>query len=535
MGSSLVISRKIFRLDLRRLILVLAFSTAAITLVNGLYASYQVQRQMLIRQTLDSNHSYALKLAATTERFFHTAQQQLKYNAGEVSAHMDNPELLNQISHRLRVQTDSFNSVVIVDRSGKVLATSPDLHLTGSYLNSPGALQALQQQKPLISAPYLSNANNFLVSISYPIFSPDGIYLGYLGGSIYLKEHSILNELLGTHFYENESYLYVVDQNHRIIYHPDASRVGGQVHGNAAIDAVLAGESGTRQIRNSRGTPMLAGYAPINTSHWGIVAQRSLESTLTPLDTQLRAVIYHTLPLALITLILIWWLARLISRPLWKLAASAQTLDQPGTLKRIQHVHSWYFESTELKQAMLLGGKLMHTRMGELKSDALTDILTGLGNRRNAELSLQAMQEHSIPFSVLAIDIDHFKQVNDTFGHDSGDRVLKNLAQIIHSCTRKEDRACRTGGEEFIILLPHANLNMAQGLAERLRQRVAENRLPEIGHITISIGIAEWPLQAETTDQVLKNADLALYRAKEKGRNRCELYQVPEHSDAPTV
>lgn len=532
-GSNVVIVKKIFRLDLRRLILILAFTTAAITLINGLHASYQVQRQLLIDQTLNSNRYYALKLAATTEKFFRTAQQQLKYSADEISARMDNPELLEQVANRLHIQTDSFNSVVIVDHSGKVLATSPDLHLTGSHLDSPGAIQALREQKPLISAPYLSNANNFLVVISYPIFSPDGTYLGYLGGSIYLKEQSILNELMGTHFYENESHLYVVDQNQRIIYHPDASRVGSQIVGNPAIDAVLAGESGARQIRNSRGTSMLAGYAPIGISHWGIVAQRPLESTLTSLNTQLLAIINHTLPLALITLLLIWWLARLISRPLWKLAASAQTLDQPDTLKRIQNVHSWYFESSELKHAMLLGGNLLHTRIGELKNDALTDTLTGLGNRRSAELSLRAMQEHSIPFSVLAIDIDHFKQVNDTFGHDSGDRALKALAQIIHSCTRKEDHSCRTGGEEFIILLPHANLNMALGLAERLRQKVADTNLPDIGHITISIGITEWPLQAETTDQLLKNADLALYSAKEKGRNRCEIYSTREHPDKP--
>ena len=78
MGSNVVIAKKIFRLDLRRLLLILAFSTAAITLINGLHASYQVQRQLLIDQTLNSNHAYALKLAATTEKFFHTAQQQLQ-------------------------------------------------------------------------------------------------------------------------------------------------------------------------------------------------------------------------------------------------------------------------------------------------------------------------------------------------------------------------------------------------------------------------------------------------------------------------
>lgn len=259
--------------------------------------------------------------------------------------------------------------------------------------------------------------------VSHPIFSSDGAYLGYLGGSIYLKELSILNELLETHYYENDSYVYVVDQNRRLIYHPDIRRVGDQVIDNLAIDAVLAGEDGAGQIRNSQGIAMLAGYAPI-------------------------------------------------------------------------------------------------------RNDALTDTLTGLSNRRAADISLGIMKEKSIPFSALVIDIDHFKQVNDSFGHGAGDRALKSLARIIQSCIRKEDCACRVGGEEFIILLPNTSLRTAYEIAERLRRKVADTQLPDIGSITVSIGIAEWPRQASTPIQALKKADLAMYKAKQQGRNRCEVFSM---------
>ncbi len=517
--------KNIFRLDLRRLILLLAFASAAVTLINGLHASYRVQRQLLIDQTLESNQVYASKLAASTEDFLHAAQQQLAYSAAELSTHLSDPERLRRATERLRNQTDSFNSVAIVDNTGQVLATSPEtLKVVGKQLASPGAVQALREQKPLISAPYISAANNLLVFISHPVFSPSGRYLGYIGGSLYLQQRSILNDLLGTHYYKDGSYLYVVDQNRRLIYHPNTDRIGEQINGNPVIEAVIQGKASTQHIHNSQGVEMLAGYAPIRAANWGVVAQRPLTATLAPLHSQMRTVIDHTLPLALMTLLLIWWLARLISRPLWQLADNAQALDHPGTPKRIQSIRSWYFESSELKRAMLLGVNLLHARIDQLKSDAQTDTLTGLYNRRGADMALSLLQHEAVPFSVLAIDIDHFKQVNDTYGHDCGDRVLQSLARLMRSCTRRDDQLCRTGGEEFIILLPNANLHTARELAERLRRQVADTTLAEVGHISISIGIAEWPLQALEPAQVLKYADKALYKAKENGRNRCETY-----------
>lgn len=521
-----MLTQGFFRLDLKRLILLLAFATAAVTLINGLYASYKVQRQLLIDQTLESNHAYASKLAKSTDNFLRAAQQQFAFSAAELSAHIDDARVLQLTADRLRNQTDSFNSIVIVAADGHVLATSPEtLQILGEQLVSPGALQALEERKPLISAPYISAAGNLLVFISHPLFSESGDYLGYVGGSLYLKERSILNDLLGTHYYEDGSYLYVVDQNRRLIYHPNPARVGQQVQHNPVIEAVINGRNGKQAVHNSQNIEMLAGYASIANAHWGVVAQRPLNATLAPLNSQMRTVINHTLPLALVTLLLIWWLARLISRPLWQLADNAQSMDHPGSPGRIQSVHSWYFESAELKRAMMMGVGLLHTRIGQLRSDAHTDPLTGLSNRRGTEVALELLQHEAVPFSILAIDIDHFKRVNDTWGHDTGDQVLKSLAELMRHCTRRDDYLCRMGGEEFIIILPNANLTVATDLAERLRRQVAATELPEVGHISISIGLAEWPLHAEEPAQVLKYADKALYRAKENGRNRCEIYQ----------
>lgn len=511
----------------------LAFISAIVTLINGLYASYQVQRKQLIQQTLDTNWVYARKMAASADGFLKSAQQQLAYSAGELAPEIDDFMRVQQTVDRLYKQSDSFNSVFIAGSDGVVLATSPaTLQLVGVQLRSEGAAQALAQRKPLISVPYLAVSNNLLVLISHPLFSPNGEYLGFVGGTLYLKERNILNELLVAHDYKDGSYLYVVDQNRRLLYHPDPQRVGTQVTGNAVIEAVIKGQDGAQAVSNSLGIEMLAGYAPVSKAGWGIVTQRPLASTLAILDTQMRAVMQHALPLALLTLVLLWWLARLIARPLWQLADSAHALDHPGSPERIARVRSWYFESAELKRALLLGVNLLHSQIGKLRNDVQTDPLTGLSNRRGSEHTLERLRQQGVPFSVLMLDIDHFKRVNDTFGHDVGDRVLQTLGRLMQGCIRQGDLACRMGGEEFMVLLPRVDLSLAATLAERLRKRVVDTDWPEVGQVTISIGLAAWSEPSEDTAQVVKYADQALYRAKQQGRNRIEVHRSLPERDA---
>ena len=114
-------------------------------------------------------------------------------------------------------------------------------------------------------------------------------------------------------------------------------------------------------------------------------------------------------------------------------------------------------------------------------------------------------------------DIDHFKEVNDKYGHDVGDEILILYSKLISSLIRKEDKLCRVGGEEFIIILPYLRLENATTLAEKLRKTVEQSK--EIVPITISFGVAQY-IQGETKEQLYKRLDDALYTAKEEGRNR---------------
>lgn len=517
-------------LTLKRLILLLAFSTAAITLLNSFYASYQVQKGQLIQHELDSNFAYATKLASATNNFLRAAQQQLAYAAEEIQYRInDNSYLLKQ-ADRLRLQTDSFNSVVITAANGTVLATSPNtLEIMGDKLTSAGAIEALHQKRPLISDPYISATGRLLVFISHPMFDHQGKYIGYIGGSLYLKERSILNDLLGTHYYKDGSYLYVVDQNHRIIYHPDQSRVGEVIKGNQVIQRVLDGNDGALTVVNSRRIEMLAGFAPIPLAQWGVVAQRPVDATLASLNSLMAQVFYRSLPMAIITFIAIWLLARMIARPLQQLADTARTMDHPQTQHRLNAVRSWYFESGELKQAMLKGFNLLQKQIGQLHHAASTDPLTGVYNRRSLDLCLAQFEADKTAFSVLALDIDHFKQVNDHFGHEAGDQALIRLTDKMSELSREKDIVARTGGEEFVLVLPDTPKEQAKLIAERLRSSVEAMMIDRIGSIRISIGIASFDNTSHSPKQVLKQADQALYQAKNKGRNCCVLFQLQEN------
>lgn len=153
------------------------------------------------------------------------------------------------------------------------------------------------------------------------------------------------------------------------------------------------------------------------------------------------------------------------------------------------------------------------------------DVLSGLFNRRfminRIEEEISKYNRTETPFSILLIDIDYFKEVNDQYGHQKGDLVIKKISKLMNEYSRKTDICARWGGEEFIILATNTNLMGAWELAETLRQVVEKNNFEIKIPLTISIGISTY-IQGQAQEMVLKSADEKLYKAKENGRNRVE-------------
>lgn len=163
-----------------------------------------------------------------------------------------------------------------------------------------------------------------------------------------------------------------------------------------------------------------------------------------------------------------------------------------------------------------------------LKDMSIRDALTGLYNRRYMDESLEReifrANRKKTPLGIIMLDIDHFKRFNDTFGHEAGDAILRELGALLRRNIRSSDIACRYGGEEFILILPDAILEMTQNRAEQLREMVKLIHIQwgnqSLGPATLSFGVAVFPDHGSTAEAVVKMADMALYRAKSEGRDR---------------
>jgi diguanylate cyclase (GGDEF)-like protein len=159
---------------------------------------------------------------------------------------------------------------------------------------------------------------------------------------------------------------------------------------------------------------------------------------------------------------------------------------------------------------------------------SVRDPLTGLFNRRfmqeSLERELRRAARSGKPLGGILFDIDHFKQFNDSYGHEAGDIVLRELGGLLQSQIRGEDIACRVGGEEFLVILPDAALDITRQRAEKLREAVKQVSIQyggrPLGAITVSMGVVVFPANGTTCDAILRSADQALYQAKAQGRDR---------------
>ena len=182
---------------------------------------------------------------------------------------------------------------------------------------------------------------------------------------------------------------------------------------------------------------------------------------------------------------------------------------------------------------------LINLRLREtLRMQSIHDHLTGLYNRRymrdTLEFEVRRAKRHNSTLGLIMVDVDHFKKFNDTYGHEVGDIVLRELGSFLRNNIRQEDIACRYGGEEFVLIMPNTSLENSRARAEDFRKKIEKdltiNHLKKIHRITVSLGVAAFPVHGHTIEETLNAADAALYLAKTRGRNRVEIgdsYKIP--------
>lgn len=513
--------KSLFHVDLRRLILWMCLFFVFLALANSLHAAYQVQRGLLLQHSLATNRAHAEKLAHVTDSFFEASALALEGAALDVTqSQLDPVATQNELDQLARV-TDTFNAIIAVDKSGKIFAArSENAFFVDTHLQTPQTAQwhdAIENVE--ISGAMRGPSGRWMSMIAHPIFSSDGNYAGFVGGIVHLQGNSALQNTLDKLHYHDGSYFYIVDRTGSIVYHPDPDLIGSSFQNIKPVSAVLRGEAGTQRTGDAESNDHLVSYAPIPFANWGVIAQRPTEVALSNINDLFLRTFYYSLPVFILSLLAIWWLARFIAHPLRELADVAANLDNRANFSRIRFIKGWYVEAAMIRKGLMQSFAAIANRMRKLQQEGITDPLTGVANRRGLATAVEKLMEAAQSVAVVMVDVDHFKLVNDKYGHAVGDEVLKTIAVLIMAEARREDVVARMGGEEFVILLPGTGLDPARRFAERLRSTVEQTHFENAGNVTISLGVACYPAHGADVNDSLDSADAALYRAKAAGRN----------------
>ncbi|WP_144513168.1 sensor domain-containing diguanylate cyclase [Bacillus sp. FJAT-22090] len=497
----------------------ITFSMIAI-LTCSLFSSYIVTKKSLIEKSLEQNEVYSLKLSKMTEEVFKALQANLEARKLDVVEHIGNPIELTKILDQLLVSGKNFNSLSIIGDDGVAIATSPNVGIIGNKIDSPGVREGLSKKENFISKPYKAITGRLIILISTPLFDESNTYLGMLNGTIYLEEDNFIQNILAEHFSEDGSYVFVVDKEGTLIYHPDEHRIGENVSENKVVKSLIKQKSGFQEVFNTKREHFLAGYSYISASEWGVVSQTPYKSSLAPLNGIMLKMFFYTLPFVLLFFGLAFLLSEKLASPLKNLALFTLHSSCDDNKREKPIISTWYFEAKQLTETIDNYRKKSEETVADFKHQSLTDPLTSLRNRRYSEFIFSDLLEHRKSFSMIMLDIDHFKTVNDEFGHNAGDQVLKFLADKMLAIAKETGICIRLGGEEFIIILPNYPLQDAYLLAEKLRNEVEKNIPPTNRKITISTGVGEYKTGKESISDFMHRVDKALYKAKAEGRNK---------------
>lgn len=281
---------------------------------------------------------------------------------------------------------------------------------------------------------------------------------------------------------------------------------------------------------------------------WKVYVRTAEEVVLADVGVLQRAALATAVFASLLFWLLGWLLADGVSQPVQRLTVAARRIgrgetgvefDTVGSAREVRELstalgdmasalltHRRALEDAnhDLEAKVAQRTEELHQLAERMAQQARTDALTGLPNRLSAterlSLEFDRMQRSERNYCVLMLDIDHFKRVNDQYGHPVGDRVLQAVAPAVMRAIRSSDFGARMGGEEFLVLLPMTRLDEAVEVAEKIRASVASTVVAPVGTVSVSVGVAQAELVDETLDEALVRADEALYRAKESGRNR---------------
>ena len=407
-------------------------------------------------------------------------------------------------------ESDIFSSMYYVAASGpnagKLIGlidwTPPDGY---NPFTRPWYTIAVNEKKTSISQIYVDAFTNELnFTISAPIYNKDKTLRGVFAADILLKT---LEEKLDKIKSGKMGFAILINNSGIVLAHNDKSLIGTNLLDNpkfsSFIREIIDKKEGKLHYNIESDKYII--FTNINSGRWifGVVLIKK------EIYSELSILAIKSLIIFIISLFVVIFTSNYFSKKLTlfietlEMVIESQTADLKEQISRVEYL-------------------------------SLTDPLTEIANRRKVELTLKAeidrTRRTNKPLSIIMVDIDHFKSFNDTYGHETGDKVLRQFAKTINNSIRITDLVGRIGGEEFLVICPETNLSQANILAEKLRLEVEAIQLEcidfidSVDKITASFGCAELLPGENSFDPILSRSDKALYRAKEHGRNRVEVY-----------
>src|SRR5215204_3444372 len=439
---------------------------------------------------------------------------------------------LSDYLNSVRERFSDYEELIVVDGSGRMVASSAGeprrLQLPHDWVRELTTTNALVGE-----ATWDKALGKAILLVAVPVQRADGRMVGALTARLNLRG---AEEGLRTFAPSTSGRIYLISSGGNLIVSslansPDLIQTSLRP---PLFQRLLNGEGTVLTYDSVGDVDVIGSLKQVPRVGWSVLAEIPTDAAY----HQVRR--FRDMTLAIVAVLLLavtataYRLALLIVRPLERLTRGAAevaegdlAVDLPtatGEVGDLTYVFNHMVgRLRQSRQEFDAVNEMLRERNDELERLSASDSLTGLSNRRvltqrlSEELLRSQRQNHT--FSVLMLDVDHFKKYNDAYGHPAGDEVLKRVANILRTSTRAGDCTARYGGEEFAVLLSGKEGDAAVQLAERIRQRVEAEEFP-VGKITISAGIAEFPHHGHTAEAVISSADEALYEAKREGRNR---------------
>lgn len=430
-----------------------------------------------------------------------------------------------------------YEELMVVHPEAGVVATSADTVSPGKI--RPQWLEQANRERIVLGKPYWDKALKKAVMIVIgPINSVQSRFLGFFAAKL---NFHVIDQLLKNFSLGKTGQVYLINREGAMITssRPISSGFMKTHLDPEALRTLLRNESVSLEYTDYLGEKVVGTLKSVPLLGWAIVAEISRKEAFSRIlkirDLTLLMVTGLLLGIGLIA----YLLGLTIVRPLDRLTKGASKVADGnldvnlpvigrGEVGYMTEVFNYMVASLRQGRKELAAiNRKLREKNKELKELSITDGLTGLYNRKHLMETLGRevikAQRHEQRFSVLMIDIDHFKKYNDTYGHLAGDDVLSSMASIFHEIIRGMDFAARYGGEEFLVMLPETALDGAMDVAERIRARVAKEIFISNGKkvsVSVSIGVAEFPTDGDALESVINRADTALYKAKRHGRDQ---------------